>query len=951
MLGVGSNGTEAIPSDLPRTRPSMGECPSIVDRVAERETLERVFANLTTSGCHAVQVIGEPGIGKSALIRAALGNERRDSTIWCVGDPIGQRRPFGLLVDGLAMDRPRPSAHGVVLGPFGAEHVLAERLVTEVGRILADGPTVLVLDDVHWADDHTIDLLPRLMRQSSGQPLLLVTAGESQHASESWRLSSMLSRACPTTELRLRPLTLKESWAMVTRILGWEPGREAEPVLASAGGNPYLLSRVAEALVAARAAGVLEPPVLTLPMSQLPHLSFLSTDCVRFLELAAVLGQAFDSRQLSQVSGHPLTQVIELVREATAAGVLEDNDGALRFRHGLVRATLASGLPDTVRSDLHRFVAGELSENGADPVDVVDHLVEATLGAPDFDWVHSVAVQCTTAAPDRALQLWDHLIDETGLTDPLDPRRAEIESHMAVALFSLGHLDDAETTARKVLESGTAHDEGELRGCLTMSLLIQGRTEEARELAEVGDEGYQLRPWERADQRALAGMAALLSGDPAAAEVSLQRAERDALATGSMKALIRVLVARGYEAHCRADLREASALLEEAARLTESEGLSADQGTFTHSMHGLVLSDLDRVEEAEAVFADGLRMARARGIGLVENVIHTARSSAAVSVGVLDVAAEALDSELTRTEQDSAWWHPLQLARRGIVALYRDGPESAEGWLHRIRDDEPTELGYGMAWRARSLAAVRTARGDTDTALAELWRAWQEITAAGILVDCAVLASDLVEAALEAGDEEKARAALDRMEEISSRNPDVSSLQVTTLMVRGLVEGTVDDLVAATVVATSSPRLLGAAKAAEEAAIALARAENPQHAHQLSRDAMSYYARAGAGFEAARARAALRRVGIRVREPARARPRTGWEALTPAEQVVARYVEQGLSNSDIADELVLSRRTVESHVSHILAKLELRSRADLILAAARTGRIPKQAGSPEAEQA
>ncbi len=946
MLGVGSSGTNAT-TDLPRSRQPAGELPAIVDRIAERDLVQRIVAGLPTDGCHAVQLFGEPGIGKSALIRAALGGDHR--IIWCEGDPIGQRRPFGLLLEGLAIDRWRRTAHEVILAPFNSEHLLAERLLTEIGRILADGPMVLVLDNVHWADDSTIDLLPRLTREYAAQPLLLVTAGDSQLAAETWRVSSTLSRSCPTTELRLRPLTLKESWSMVTRLLGWEPARDAEPLVASAGGNPYLLTRVADALEAARRAGSVEPPALTLPMSQLPHLARLSTDCVRFLELAAVLGQGFDSRQLSKVSGQPLAQVIELVREATAAGVLEDNLGALRFRHELIRSTLAGELPDTVRSDLHRFVAGELASSGADPVDVVDHLVEATLAPLDFDWVHSVAVKCTTAAPARALELWDHLIDGAGLTDPLDPRLAEVESHRAVAQFSLGHLGEAEATARKVLDAGTAHDESELRACLTMSLLIQGRPEEARELAEIGDVSTDLHPWERAEQTALAGMAALLSGDPAAAEVALRRAERDALATGSMTALIRVLVTRGYDAHCRADLGTASLLLQEAAKLTEIEGITAAQGTFAHAMLGLVLSDLDRVDDAQGVFSSGRRLARSRGLDLVENLIHSARASAAVSVGVLDDAAEALDAELRRFAQDDAWWHPLQLSRRGIVALYRDGPESAEGWLRQIRQVDEPEQGYGMAWRARAVAAVRTARGDVEGALNELWRAWDEVTAAGIMIDRRVLAADLTQAALATGDEEKAGAALAGIEEIASGNPDVASLEVSRLMVRGLVTGEVDALVAATVAAARSPRLLGSAKAAEEAAIALARSGNAQKAHQLSRDAMAYYARAGAGFEAARARAALRRVGIRVREPARTRPRTGWEALTPAEQVVARYVEQGLSNSDIADELVLSRRTVETHVSHILAKLQLRSRADLILAAARTGRIPSQGGSPDVE--
>ena len=144
---------------------------------------------------------------------------------------------------------------------------------------------------------------------------------------------------------------------------------------------------------------------------------------------------------------------------------------------------------------------------------------------------------------------------------------------------------------------------------------------------------------------------------------------------------------------------------------------------------------------------------------------------------------------------------------------------------------------------------------------------------------------------------------------------------------------------AATEMASGLSHRMIAARAAEEAAIALIASGRPEDARDVSRDALEGYASVGAAFEAARARAAFRRAGIRVlREHPQERPsRVGWEALTPAEQVVAQFVERGLSNSDISDELVVSRRTVESHVSHILAKLGLRSRGDLILAAARLG--------------
>jgi DNA-binding NarL/FixJ family response regulator len=122
--------------------------------------------------------------------------------------------------------------------------------------------------------------------------------------------------------------------------------------------------------------------------------------------------------------------------------------------------------------------------------------------------------------------------------------------------------------------------------------------------------------------------------------------------------------------------------------------------------------------------------------------------------------------------------------------------------------------------------------------------------------------------------------------------------------------------------------------AQEEAAVRLAAAGDAPGARAALTDAVRLYGQLGAGWDIRRADARLRRHGIR-RGPrsGHRRPATGWEALTPTEQRVARLVAVGQSNPDIATELFLSRRTVQAHVSSILAKLELRSRVELIRSA------------------
>jgi DNA-binding CsgD family transcriptional regulator len=121
--------------------------------------------------------------------------------------------------------------------------------------------------------------------------------------------------------------------------------------------------------------------------------------------------------------------------------------------------------------------------------------------------------------------------------------------------------------------------------------------------------------------------------------------------------------------------------------------------------------------------------------------------------------------------------------------------------------------------------------------------------------------------------------------------------------------------------------------ALEELAVRLAEAADTQGARTALADAVSAYAQTGATWDIRRAQGRLRRYGIRQRRPAAQPPaRTGWSALTPAEQRVAGLVARGLSNPDIAAELFVSRNTVQTHVSRILAKLQLRSRIELVRA-------------------
>jgi len=193
-------------------------------------------------------------------------------------------------------------------------------------------------------------------------------------------------------------------------------------------------------------------------------------------------------------------------------------------------------------------------------------------------------------------------------------------------------------------------------------------------------------------------------------------------------------------------------------------------------------------------------------------------------------------------------------------------------------------------------------------------------------------AATLVRAALAAGETATARAAEQAsIGEVGTS--DTQSRQAAAEQCRGLLAADADLLRTAADRYAAVGRPLEAGLAFEDAAVAYAQRGDTDAARTALDGALGLYAGLGAAWDARRAASRLRRHGIRqgARGTRRGRPSTGWQALTPTQTRVARLVAAGRSNPDIANELFLSRHTVETHVSHILAKLGATSRKEVAL--------------------
>ena len=252
---------------------------------------------------------------------------------------------------------------------------------------------------------------------------------------------------------------------------------------------------------------------------------------------------------------------------------------------------------------------------------------------------------------------------------------------------------------------------------------------------------------------------------------------------------------------------------------------------------------------------------------------------------------------------------------------------------------------YRTQWAIWAEALLLEARGEIVEAFSAMAGCWDQCAELGLTLEYRMLGADLVRLAVARGDGGRARDVAAAVAEIAAENQRVPSLAGAALRCRGLAENDAEILQAAVAAYAPGSRPLELALASEEAGTAFLQRGMADQARPLLENAVEIYERLGAARDLARAEAVLRNAGIRRgRRGTRSRPQAGWHSLTPTERTIAGLVAEGLSNPQIGDRLYISRRTVQTHLAHVFAELDLTSRA--YLAAEVTRRENAAAGDP-----
>ena len=844
----------------------------LLERADVLDRLSAWWPAAGSGGGAFVWLVGEAGIGKTSLLRALAG---RGPAWWGQCDPLSTPRPLGPLLD--LADGPVPA-----LAPLLRDEAAPHRVYAQlVDRIRAEpAPPLLLLEDVHWADDATLDLVRFLVRRLESLPVLAVASIRDDELAGRPELTRVLGdtlREARVHRVGLTPLTLE---AVRTLARGSEV--DAERLHEVSGGNPFFVTEVV-------AGGLASATVRDAVLARVAQLDPPSVDV---LAAVSVAPRSLDVEHVATLTGHGPDAVDAAVR----AGLLVEANRSLSFRHELARTAVEDDLGPARRRVLHQRLLGLLLESdSADPSRLAHHAIGT--GDPELVLEHvPPAVEEAEARRSRreVTALLDALLVHRDRLDPVTECRLRTKQALALAL--LDRPDDGLAHARLAVDAAKVLDDALVLG---PALVASARCRWLLGEVHVAEREYAdavdiLRP----------------GGDsPELAGALVEQARHAMLARHHVPAIDRSTEALGVADRLGAvELQRMATLILGTTELVTGD---ADEGTTV--LTGLLATAR---EQADGDLAALALSQLGTGSGEIRRYVDADRW---LRAGVEEARRADHDYSLS---YNTAW-----LARIAFEqGRWTEATDGAEG---------PARARGGSAYVTPLtalcvLGRVRVRRGDPDgtsvldEALqlgrhAELQHRWS--------AHCG-----LAEAAWLRGRPAEAEAHL--------ADPFREALECDSAWARGELGywlwrtghlDTAPEGAAAPFAAMIGGDWAAAAEQWRELGCpyeeALAFAEGDLEAQRAALELLDGL---GARPAAQWLRARMRDAGVTsVPRGPRASTRSHPEGLTDREAEVHALLVEGLTNPEIAQRLFISPKTVEHHVSAVLAKLGATSRRDL----------------------
>jgi DNA-binding NarL/FixJ family response regulator len=900
-------------------------------RDTELSHLLELFEGARGNQSSSLLIVGEPGVGKTALLDECRRRAEGMSVLSASGVESESELPFAALfqilrptlglLNRLPSRQERALAGALGVGePAGADRFLISiATLTLLAEFADSGPVVCVVDDAQWLDSASAEALLFVARRIAADQIVMLFTAREGH------FRHLDASGLPV--LRLAGIDAESSAALLAEYFSAVAPSVRDALIAQARGNPLGLIELSRALTDNQRAG-LEPLPPALPLA--PDMERLFSDRIRALPadtrrlLALVAAETNGNLPAVVAAAATLGIDMSALQPAETAALVSVYDNRVEIRHPLVRSAIYQGLSYVERRSAHAALAQALdTELTRD--ERAWHLAVAAIG------VDEAVAQELDGVADRAQQRSGY-------------------SAAATALERAARLSDAsESRGRRLVAAAR-------------NAWHAGHPDWATALADQA-EPLISAPELRADLQHLRGQIKLRCGDIVEAAETLMAGAADIAPVDTRKALYMLLEAReaaGWAGHTpytvECDRRAAQLPRSDDPAAQFLADLLTGIGTVYegNTLVGTplvrdVIARVDMIDEPGWVLwaATG-----ARAIGdeeteaaLMRRALLLARSSGAVDkltyvlLGYVLMALLGADLAAAAEATEGA-----TLARTARLPNAESKHLAMLAWFSAVRGDETDS--HNFAKEATDLS--RVGGGGFAHSVAQWGLALLELSKCAYPAAAELLAvvhaarpgqghpflalmatPDLVEASMLAGDAEIARAAAEEFAAFATEEaPDWA--RALAMRCRALTAVDDDARTAAFDEAIrlhrSGDRHFDRARTQLLTGEHLRRLRQRANARDHLRTALTTFERIGALAWAERARVELRATG----ESARARNPSTLTQLTPQETQIARFVGSGLSNKDVATQLFLSPRTVEYHLAKVFTKLGISSRADLI---------------------
>jgi DNA-binding CsgD family transcriptional regulator len=843
----------------------------LLEREPFLDALGGYATNAGSGSGRLVVVTGEAGIGKTALIDTF--RERRTDIRWWWGACDGgfTPRPLGPLHDIAA------AAGGRLRDLLASGADRNEVFAAFLDMLTDDALTGVVIEDLHWADEATLDWLSHLSRRLSTLPALVLVTYRDDEPGDDGLLTDVMGRLAAHASTRRMALDRLSAEA-VARLA---PASDADELYSLTGGNPFLVSEVL-----ALGTDDVPPSVADVVRARVRR---QTPAAQRILAAAAVLGRPAPAPLLAAIAGVAPAAVDECLE----SGALVATGTQIAFRHELTRRAVEESVPHVQSTELHRIALLALEQEGADVAELAHHAVGAGDAEAVLHWAPLAgrAAAAASAHREAVVQFRRALLHadllpvqqradlEEAVADSLSTRDqwAEAEPHWQSAVALRRTLDDQVALSRVLRNYGRCL----WRLCRTPESLA----------AE--DEAYELmRDADDCEERALilyvrANTESVPLPERRRAIDECTRIGKD---LGDDALVGRALLAAAFVESGDTGVIDYPSLEDALAHGKRSGDAALTACTYTNLHEALV--DQLRLDACPGVFEEGLAYC-------LDHEQHTysvcLRGSRTIELVRRGANAEAIDLALATMEETISPINRMHLMIGLVRAAFRLGRPEARGWLSELWD--LARSNDETFW----LISVATAAAEA---------AW--------LTDDATLVTDEVHAIYRRGLSDDPWVQGDLMSWLARLGHPVDAEHALPAPYSLEVAGRYAD-------AARAWSDLGCAF--EEAAALTSTGDV-----KSMRRALETFTGIGSMPAAATARRLLQDQGVRV--PAPRGPRASTAAhpagLTAREAEVLEVLREGLTNAEIAQRLYLSTRTVDHHVSAILAKLGVSSRAEAV---------------------